>query len=156
MHAVKELIVREKELALLRPSIPLDEQVVQTPTFEEKEMTSYQSQVTIMQLVNDFEPKDEGDNSYTWEISNTTKWKKNVEAEVYNRMHELDKAEEIIFAFKLNHTYKSSSATKNLTEKMAKIILELPDKFAFKKVSIQDPYTLDQHFEWEKFLFYTS
>ena len=57
-------------------------------------------------------------------------------------MHELKKVEEINFTFKIMQTGNQSTAT-NLEEKLAKIMLELPERFFYKKVSIQDPSILD-------------
>ena len=73
-------------------------------------------------------------------------------------------ADELIFIFRLYKTKKASTA-QNLAERLARIILELPQKFYFKKVTIMDPSILEvvtcqreihSQFEWEKFLFYTS
>ena len=114
-------------------------------------------------MVEAFEIRQRSDKAYVWEISNTTRWKKTAEAEVEDRIHDLEMHDELIFIFRLYQTKKASTA-QNLAERLARIILELPAKFAYKKVIIMDPSILDvqtcqkvyhAQFEWEKFLFYT-
>ena len=85
--------------------------------------------------MHDFESREAGlTNAYVWEISNITQWK-SAEIDVFDRVNELEKADEIVFTFRLHQSDTASTAT-HLAEKMAKLILELPEKFSYKKVSI--------------------
>lgn len=125
-----------------------------TPTFDGKHGET--SQMTFREIANvqafDVLSSENG-NAYIWEISNITQWK-SAEMDVSDRVHELAKFDEIIFEFKMYDTGKPSTAD-NLASLLAKIILALPAKFSYKKVSITDLSLLDAHFEWEMFLFYT-
>ena len=53
-------------------------------------------------------------------------------------------------------TEKGQSLRGELGKLLAKIILALPAKFSYKKVSVTDLSLLDPEFEWEMFLFYTQ
>jgi len=70
------------------------------------------------------------------------RWKKSADLEVQERLSELEMADELIFIFRLYKTKKASTA-QNLAERLARIILELPQKFYFKKVTIMDPSILE-------------
>ena len=93
-------------------------------------------------MIEDFEVRERSDKAYIWEIANTTRWKKTIEAEVEDRIHDLELHDEIIFVFRLYQSKRTSSA-QNLAERLARIILELPSKFAFKKITILDPSILE-------------
>lgn len=93
-------------------------------------------------MIDDFEARPRSENAFVWEISNTTKWRKTAQQEVEERLYELDMSDEIIFSFRLYPSKKASSA-QNLAERLARIVLELPEKFAFKKVTILDMSILE-------------
>jgi hypothetical protein len=93
-------------------------------------------------MVEDFEARSRSESAYIWEISNTTKWKKTAQQEVDARLYDLDMSDEIVFTFRLYQSRKASSA-QNLAERLARIVLELPEKFIFKKVVIMDMSVLE-------------
>ena len=81
-----------------------------------------------------------------------------------DRLYDLDMSDELVFTFR-HYPSKKASSAQNLAERLAKIVLELPEKVAYKKVVILDMSILEEKnsqrashyvFEWEKFLFYTQ
>jgi len=81
---------------------------------------------------------------------------KSAEMDVSDRVHDLAKFDEVVFSFKMYETEEPNRLQGELSKLLAKIILALPAKFSYKKVSVTDHSLIDTEFEWEMFLFYTQ